>query len=60
MEIQKIAELIQGTHSARMLEGGEDIVEDKADHNLLETLLVDLPPSEQEVPIKEVIKFPIS
>ena len=39
---------------------GEDIIEDKADHNFLETLLVDLPPPEGEVLIEEAIKDPIS
>ena len=29
-----------------MLVGGEDVTEDKADHNFLETLLVDLSPPE--------------
>ena len=60
MEEWKITELIQGMHSLRMLQGREDVVEDKADHNFLKTLLVDLPPLEGEVPIKKAIKVPIS
>ena len=43
-----------------MLEGGEDIIEDKADHNFLKMFLVDLPLLEGEVPIESVIKVSIS
>ena len=43
MEEQGITELSQGMHSIRMLVVGEDAIEDKADHNLLKTLWVDLP-----------------
>ena len=39
---------------------GEDIIEDKADHNFPKMLLVDVPLLEGEVLIKEVIKVPIS
>ena len=38
----------------------QNVVEDKTDHNFLEMLWVDLPLLEGEVPIKEVIKVPIS
>ena len=44
----------QGMHGLRMLEGGEDVVKDKADHNFLEMLV------EGEIPIEEAIKVPIS
>ena len=47
-------------HSLRMLEGGEDVIEDKADHNFLKILWADLPLPEGEVLIMEVIKVPIS
>ena len=43
MEEQGITELSLGTHGLRMLVRGEDVVEDKADPNFLEMLLVDLP-----------------
>ena len=46
-------------HDVRMLVEGEDVIEDKTDHNCLEMLWVDLPLPEREVPIKEVIKVPI-
>ena len=35
--------LSQGTHNLILLVGREDVVEDKADHNSLEMLWVDLP-----------------
>ena len=38
----------------------ENVVENKADHNFPEILLVDLPLPEGEVPIEEVIQIPIS
>ena len=60
MEGRQITELSQGMHSLRMLVGGEDIVEDKADHHFLEMLQGDLPLSEGQVPIEEVITVPIS
>ena len=47
-------------HNLGMLVEGEHIKEDKADHNFLETLWVDLPLLEGAVQIKEVIKVPIS
>ena len=47
-------------HGLRMLVGGEDIIEDKADHNFLKMLLVDFLLPEGEVPIEEVIKVPIN
>ena len=43
-----------------MLVEGEDIIEDKADHDFPEMLWVVLPLWEGEVLIKEVIKVPIS
>ena len=60
MEEWEIKELSQGMHSLGMLVGGEDAVEDKADHNFLKMLWVDLPLLEGEVLIMEVIKVPIS
>ena len=60
MEEQGIAELTQGMYGLKMLVGGEDVIEDKADCNSIEMLWVDLPLLEGKVPTKEVIKVPIS
>ena len=43
MEEQEITEPSQGMNGLRMLVGGEDVIEDKADHCFPEMLQEDLP-----------------
>ena len=49
---------LRNTWSWNVRRRRKDIVEDETDHNILGTLLVDLPPLEGEVLIEEVIKVP--
>ena len=59
MEEQEIAALSKGTFGFEML-GGEDFIEDKADHNFLHILQVDLPLLEGAALIEDVIMVSIS
>ena len=53
-----IGELSQGTHSLRMLVGGEYVIEDKADHHFLRMLQGDLPLPGGKFQLRKWSKFP--